>query len=63
MCGLDTIEGFAIFGVGFSADVVGDASFRHEVAFVGGVDEYFGWEGFAGLGDDFVDACVLFHNT
>jgi len=37
--GADAVEFFRVDGVGFAADVGGDAGFGHEVAFVGAVEE------------------------
>ena len=49
---LDAVEGFVVGGVGFAADVVGDAGGGEEVAFVGGVEEHFSGESFSGEGGD-----------
>ena len=45
--GLDAVEGFSVFGIGFAPDGVCDAGLGHEVTFVGGIDEYFSAEGVA----------------
>jgi hypothetical protein len=51
--GLGTVDCFAVGGVGFAADVVGNAGLGEQIALVGGIDEHFGAIAAAVFHDDF----------
>ena len=63
MADLHAVEGFAVGGVGFAADVVADACLGHQVALVGRIDEDLAGEFTAALHHDLHDARAVFHDA
>src|SRR5690606_28015729 len=57
--GLHAIERFTVLRVGFAADVIAHASGRHQVAFIGGVDEHLAAERLAAFHGDGANPAVL----
>ena len=63
MADLHAVERLAVGGVGFAADVVADAGFGHQVAFIGRVDEHLTRELAAALHDDLHDTRAVFDHA
>ena len=62
MADLHAVERLAVGGVGFAADMVADAGFGHQVAFIGRVDKHLTGKLASALHDDLHDArAVLDH--